>query len=79
MNFLARLVDAEDRSADAASVAALWSLAAFFGIAGYSVSKSLDHHVDLMGLGTGAGAIIAAIGTAGWLSGRRPAPPASEA
>jgi hypothetical protein len=79
MSFMTRLVDAEDRTADAAIVAALWSLAAFFGIAGYSVWKSPDHHADLMGLGTGAGAIIAAIGTAGWLRGRRQDQPASGA
>lgn len=74
-----QLLSAEQRNVDAPTFSALWSLAAFFGIAAYSVWKSPDHHVDLVGLGGGAAAIIAAIGTAGWLRGRRPDQPPSGA
>jgi hypothetical protein len=74
MNWFSKLLDANDQRVAAHLVAGLSMLLGHVGLTGFSVYASVDHHFDPMGFGTGAAAIITALGAAGWFQSRAQPP-----
>ena len=69
MNWFQKMLDPKERSIEIHHVAGLGTLAAHWLLAVWQVLH--DKVVDLMSFGTGAAAIIGAVGTAGWLTGKQ--------
>ena len=69
MSAIGRLFNAADSSLEIHDVAGVALLVTHVGIAAHMALHGVS--VDLSGFGTGAAALIAAIGGAGWMKGKQ--------